>query len=266
MDGGPALTAVAGPRGSGVEGDSSFSEYLEKYCVHVCKQDFKFNAAHFVAYRGFRERLHGHNYTVGVRLEAEGIQSDGYVVDFGDIKKVARAVCKELNELFLCPEKSDVLDISVEGEDGGTLRIQCEDGAVRRPLQASGSSRQQPAAKGPCSCSRGACSAGVPFPAAGRSDAADQALDGGGAGALRLYAAQTTRRHALRRALIRCCGVGRQQDHRAVHNQPADGQRDHGDPCDGVRGAGPGRHILSDLSAPQRWCRVAGAPLRPAAL
>ena len=142
MDGGPALTAVAGPRGaggaSGVEGDSSFSEYLEKYCVHVCKQDFKFNAAHFVAYRGFRERLHGHNYTVGVRLEAEGIQSDGYVVDFGDIKKVARAVCKELNELFLCPEKSDVLDISVEGEDGGTLRIQCEDGAVRRPLQASG--------------------------------------------------------------------------------------------------------------------------------
>ena len=124
------------------------------------------------------------------RIEAEGIQSDGYVVDFGDIKKVARAVCKELNELFLCPEKSDVLDISVEGEDGGTLRIQCEDGAVRRPLQASGSSRQQPAAKGPCSCSRGACSAGVPFPAAGRSDAADQALDGGGAGALRLYAAE----------------------------------------------------------------------------
>eukprot|EP01043_Picozoa_sp_COSAG02_P083436 COSAG02_NODE_21453_length_787_cov_1.225291_2_plen_79_part_00 len=47
-------------------------------------------------------------------------------------------MCKELNELFLCPEKSDVLDISVEGEDGGTLRIQCEDGAVRRPLQASG--------------------------------------------------------------------------------------------------------------------------------
>ena len=65
MDGGPALTAVAGPRGaggaSGVEGDSSFSEYLEKYCVHVCKQDFKFNAAHFVAYKGFREKLHGHS-------------------------------------------------------------------------------------------------------------------------------------------------------------------------------------------------------------
>ena len=49
-----------------------FTEFLEKYSVFVAKADFKFNAAHFVAYKGFRERLHGHNYTVGVRLEAEG--------------------------------------------------------------------------------------------------------------------------------------------------------------------------------------------------
>jgi 6-pyruvoyl-tetrahydropterin synthase len=127
---------------------SAFASYLEKYSVHVAKADFKFNAAHFVAYKGFRERcvqpvcpcaadllppclllnnmpwllvlplqclpcrLHGHNYTVGVRLEAEGVRHDGYVMDFGDIKKVARKLCKELNELFLCPERSDVMEIS----------------------------------------------------------------------------------------------------------------------------------------------------------
>ncbi len=71
-----------------------------------------------VALRVFR--LHGHNYTVGVRLEAEGVQHDGYVVDFGDIKKVARKLCKDLNELFLCPAQSDVMDIVTAD---GTLSI-----------------------------------------------------------------------------------------------------------------------------------------------
>lgn len=111
-----------------------FTEFLEKYSVFVAKADFKFNAAHFVAYKGFRERLHGHNYTVGVRLEAEGIQADGYVVDFGDIKTVARRLCKALNELFLCPGQSDVLDIEID-QQKKTLQITCEDGAeFRFPL------------------------------------------------------------------------------------------------------------------------------------
>jgi 6-pyruvoyltetrahydropterin/6-carboxytetrahydropterin synthase len=94
--------------------------------VYVAKADFKFNAAHFVAYEGFRERLHGHNYTVAVHFEAEGIQADGYVMDFGDIKAVTRRLCKKLNELFLCPAKSDVLEISV---NHGQLNIACQDGA-----------------------------------------------------------------------------------------------------------------------------------------
>eukprot|EP01052_Picozoa_sp_SAG31_P004494 SAG31_NODE_186_length_20918_cov_26.890917_22_plen_182_part_00 len=107
-------------------GGNSFSEFLEKYSVFVSKADFKFNAAHFVAYEGFREKLHGHNYTVAVHCEAEGIQADGYVVDFGDIKAVVRKLCKELNELFLCPKNSDVLDISIADN---VLRIKCQDGA-----------------------------------------------------------------------------------------------------------------------------------------
>ena len=92
-----------------------FTEFLEKYSVFVAKADFKFNAAHFVAYKGFRERLHGHNYTVGVRLEAEGIQADGYVVDFGDIKTVARRLCKALNELFLCPGQVPLIALQSDG-------------------------------------------------------------------------------------------------------------------------------------------------------
>jgi dihydroneopterin triphosphate aldolase (PTPS-III) / 6-pyruvoyltetrahydropterin synthase len=103
--------------------------------VYVRKDDFKFHAAHFVAYKGYRERLHGHNYKVGVRvLGSQRIASDGYVVDFGNIKKATRKVCKELNERFLCPTLSDAIEITstVASEYGGKemVTLKCEDGSV----------------------------------------------------------------------------------------------------------------------------------------
>lgn len=47
-----------------------------------------------------------------VGSEWGGVCEDGYVVDFGDIKKLARALCKELNEHLICPTRSDVLKVS----------------------------------------------------------------------------------------------------------------------------------------------------------
>ena len=41
---------------------------MSEYQVYIAKDDFSFNAAHFIAYDGFRERIHGHNYKVGVSL------------------------------------------------------------------------------------------------------------------------------------------------------------------------------------------------------
>jgi 6-pyruvoyltetrahydropterin/6-carboxytetrahydropterin synthase len=91
--------------------------------IFVAKDTFKFNAAHFVAFPGFRERLHGHNYTVSVRLQGSQryIGPDGYVLDFGNIKKVCKEVCKELNEYFLCPMYSDVLHVTyLTNDDNNT--------------------------------------------------------------------------------------------------------------------------------------------------
>lgn len=117
------------------------SHYATNFEVYVSKPDFKFNAGHFVAFQGFRERLHGHNYTVGVRLlGSRKISHDGYVLDFGDVKKVVKVVCKKLNERFLCPTKSDVIDLKVEdsldgnrSSDNGvkskTVVLVCEDGS-----------------------------------------------------------------------------------------------------------------------------------------
>ena len=102
--------------------------------VHVSKDTFKFNAAHFVAYRGFRERLHGHNYQVSVRLlGARKIGPDGYVIDFGCVKEVAKKVCKELNEHFLCPTLSNVMEIAegtILDNDQESVTLKCEDGSV----------------------------------------------------------------------------------------------------------------------------------------
>lgn len=92
--------------------------------VYVSKDSFKFNAAHFIAYRGFRERLHGHNYRVSVRMEGP-VGDDGYVVDFGDIKRATREVCSALNERLIVPMLSDVLDIRVADDQ---VDMTCEDG------------------------------------------------------------------------------------------------------------------------------------------
>ena len=75
----------------------SENKKVTSFEVYVSKETFKFHAAHFVAFQGYRERLHGHNYQVGVRiLGSRKISADGYVVDFGDIKTVTRKICKEL--------------------------------------------------------------------------------------------------------------------------------------------------------------------------
>ncbi|GAB9468927.1 hypothetical protein Gpo141_00006223 [Globisporangium polare] len=101
------------------------SSYNEVFKVHVSKDYMKFNAAHFIAYKGFREKLHGHNYRLAVTITG-GVGPDGYVVDFGEIKKISRVICKDLNESFLVPMNSDALKITF---DGTNVHILTEDQA-----------------------------------------------------------------------------------------------------------------------------------------
>ncbi|GAX12160.1 hypothetical protein FisN_1Hh085 [Fistulifera solaris] len=106
------------------------SPLTSNFEVYVSKDTFKFNAAHFVAFQGYRERLHGHNYQVGVRLLGRRtLGADGYVIDYGNIKAVCKTVCKELNEHFLCPMYSDVLKIESDDNTSTNIRITCQDGS-----------------------------------------------------------------------------------------------------------------------------------------
>lgn len=80
--------------------------------VVIRGDEFKFCCAHFVSYAGFRERLHGHNYTVEVEATGDMSVDDGYVIDFGILKKSIREICKSLNEKVLVPTKSKTMKIS----------------------------------------------------------------------------------------------------------------------------------------------------------
>ena len=106
---------------------------LTNFEISVSSASFKFNAAHFVAFPGFRERIHGHNYHVSVRLlGSRKIGGDGYLLDFGDVKKAVKVICKNLNERFLCPTLVDpeVMKVNVEiGDIHDRVTLTCEDGA-----------------------------------------------------------------------------------------------------------------------------------------
>ena len=54
------------------------------------------------------------------------VAHDGYVIDFGQIKKVTRKLCKDPNEHFLCPQRSNVMQIQSESEQ---VVLTCQDGA-----------------------------------------------------------------------------------------------------------------------------------------
>lgn len=93
------------------------------FSIHVAKENLKFSAAHFIAYPGFREPLHGHNYQVGVRVEGR-LAKTGYVLDFGLIKKLTREIVDRLDERTIIPLNSDCLRI--EREDDRRIRVRYE--------------------------------------------------------------------------------------------------------------------------------------------
>src|SRR6266404_8057176 len=94
-----------------------------RYSVVVAKDYLKFAAAYFIAYPGFREPLHGHNYQVAVRVEGK-LAETGYVLDFGLIKKLTKELVDRLDERTIIPANSDCLKIDRPSE--GTVRIRYE--------------------------------------------------------------------------------------------------------------------------------------------
>jgi len=83
---------------------------VSDFSIHVAKENLKFSAAHFIAYPGFREPLHGHNYQVGITVEGR-LTTTGYVLDFGLVKEITREIVSRLDEHTIIPAHSDCLAI-----------------------------------------------------------------------------------------------------------------------------------------------------------
>ncbi len=95
------------------------------FTVSIGKEQLWFTAAHFIAFKGFREPLHGHTYQVQVSVSGP-VGPDGYVVDFLVLKKIAEEECRTLHFRTLLPELSECLTIESDKE---SVQVECEDGA-----------------------------------------------------------------------------------------------------------------------------------------
>ena len=82
--------------------------------VSVERNRLRFAAAHFATFLGECEPLHGHNYDVMVDVEGE-LTEDSWVWDFGDLKRLTKAIADELDHKFVLQCESRALTI-VEGD------------------------------------------------------------------------------------------------------------------------------------------------------
>ena len=88
---------------------------MPTYKVVVQRNTLRFAAAHFATFGGDAEPLHGHNYDVIVEVEGQ-LAADSWVLDFGELKALAAALCRELDHRFLLPRDNPALSIADLGD------------------------------------------------------------------------------------------------------------------------------------------------------
>lgn len=98
---------------------------MEEFGVEL-ENYYKFNSSHFVAYDGFREPLHGHNYKVSIKIKASNLNSSSYVMDFGDVSPIMKNICDNLKHCLLLPKHNTWLKIT---EDEKSTKVVCQDGS-----------------------------------------------------------------------------------------------------------------------------------------
>jgi 6-pyruvoyltetrahydropterin/6-carboxytetrahydropterin synthase len=102
------------------------------YSIKVYKQYFNFASSHFLIFDdGSREPLHGHNYRVMIKGEADISKSD-MVFDFLDIKPIVRRVCDNLDHRLLIPKENKLIEIF---EKDTNIEIKTKDSNFSFPKQ-----------------------------------------------------------------------------------------------------------------------------------
>jgi len=102
-----------------------------RFTLRLAKGDFKFSAAHFTLFSATEaEPLHGHNYRVLVEIGGDELDALGLLVETGILKRRIREILTELDDRVLLPERSPLLEITVER---GQVDCRYSDRAYRFP-------------------------------------------------------------------------------------------------------------------------------------
>lgn len=83
--------------------------------ARVERQRLKFAAAHMATFADSIEALHGHNYAVSIEVEGD-LQAEGWVTDFGVLKRIGREICDRLDHHFLLQTDGDRIAARCDGE------------------------------------------------------------------------------------------------------------------------------------------------------
>lgn len=95
---------------------------MSQFEIDVAKSELSFAAGHFITYGGGRcERLHGHNYRVGVRIRGE-LNEDGLVYDFVALKRRVAALVAELDHKMLLQTENRTLKLEAGDREVGVRR------------------------------------------------------------------------------------------------------------------------------------------------
>ena len=86
------------------------------HTITLERNRLRFAAAHFTTFGGECEPLHGHNYDLFVEISGT-LTKDSWVVDFGEAKRLAEGLCRELDHKFLLPMGNSALQIAHDGDE-----------------------------------------------------------------------------------------------------------------------------------------------------
>lgn len=93
------------------------------YSINIFKQYLNFSASHFVIFaNGIREPLHGHNYSVALKLYSPSLKDD-MVFNFLDIKPLLKRICDSLDHHLLLPTQNPFLEIIDDERDNRNFKI-----------------------------------------------------------------------------------------------------------------------------------------------
>ncbi len=94
---------------------------MSQFEIDVAKSELSFAAGHFITYGGGRcERLHGHNYRVGVRIRGE-LNEDGLVYDFVALKRRVSELVADLDHKMLLQTENRTLGVDADERE---VRVQ----------------------------------------------------------------------------------------------------------------------------------------------